>query len=199
MGTKARRAFLACALGSIAVVTPIPASAGGGGCAKLTDGSGTTVEIEFSCFTPTLLRVDPGDTVTFVNSDSYRHVIAGAGYRWASDGFMREGEAFAVTFDDDGVYPFQCYLHPGMTGAVVVGTGTGLGPASRGDVVPQVSLEQPLPEIVYVTSPPEIRTVVARSSSNGVWTAGIPVGLAIGLLVGAGAWVVARRRARGPA
>jgi hypothetical protein len=133
-----------------------------------------------------------------VNRDSYRHVISGAGYRWASDGFMREGEAFAVTFDDDGVYPYQCYLHPGMSGAVVVGTGAGLGPASGGDVlVEQVSLEQPLPEIVYVTSPPEIRTIVAPSSSNGAWAAGIGIGLATGLLFGAGAWIVARRRARG--
>jgi plastocyanin len=198
MGAKTRRAFLACALGALTVVVPIPASAGGGGCAELTEGRGTTVEILYSCITPTLIRVDEGATVTFVNRDSYRHDIAGAGYGWSSEGFLGAGDAFTATFRRDGIYPFMCYLHPGMTGAVVVGSGTGLGPATSGNVlVEQVSLEQPIPELVYVTRPPEIRTVVARSSSAGAWTAGIVVGLATGLLVGAGAWFVARRRIRG--
>ena len=195
MGATIRRAFLVCALSSIALLAPIPASAGGGGCGELTDGSGTTVQIEFSCITPTLIRVEPGDTVTFVNRDSYRHVIAGAGYQWASKGYMAAGEAFAATFDEDGVYPYQCYLHPGMSGAVVVGTGTGLGPATSGNVlVEQVSLEEPLPEIVYVTRPPEIRTVVTGSSSAGPWAVGIIVGLATGVLVALGARTLGRGR-----
>lgn len=197
MGATIRRAFLLCALATIALLAPIPASAGGGGCGELTDGSGTTVEIEFSCITPTLIRVEPGDTVTFVNRDSYRHVIAGAGYQWASKGYMAAGEAFAATFDEDGVYPYQCYLHPGMSGAVVVGTGTGLGPASSGNVlVEQVSLEKPLPEIVYLTRPPEIRTVATGSSSAGPWAIGVLVGLAMGVLVALGATTVLRRRAK---
>lgn len=195
MAATARRAFLVWVLMTIVVLAPIPASAGGGGCAELTDGSGLTVEIEFSCITPTLIRVEPGDTVTFVNRDSYRHVIVGAGYQWASKGYMRAQEAFAATFDEDGVYPYQCYLHPGMSGTVVVGTGTGLGPATNGNVlVEQVSLQVPLPEIVYVTRPPEIRTVVTGSSSAGPWTVGILVGLATGVLVALGATTLGRRR-----
>lgn len=197
MGATARRAFLVWMLMTIALLVPIPASAGGGGCGELTDGSGTTVEIEFSCITPTLIRVEPGDTVAFVNRDSYRHVIAGAGYQWASKGYMGPGEAFAATFDEDGVYPFQCYLHPGMSGAVVVGTGTGLGPATSGNVlVEQVSLEEPPTEIVYVTRPPQVRTVVTRSSSAGPLAVGIVVGLATGVVVALGATTVLRRRAR---
>ena len=97
MAATARRAFLVWVLMTIALLIPIPASAGGGGCGELTDGSRTTVEIEFSCITPTLIRVEPGDTVTFVNRDSYRHVIAGAGYQWASKGYMGAEEAFAAT------------------------------------------------------------------------------------------------------
>ena len=197
MATTARRAFLVWMLMTIALLAPIPASAGGGGC-ELTDGSGSTVEIEFSCITPTLIRVEPSDTVTFVNRDSYRHVIVGAGYQWASKGYMRAQEAFAATFDEDGVYPYQCYLHPGMSGTVIVGTGTGLGPATSGNVlVEQVSLEEPLPEIVYVTRPPEIRTVVTRANSAGPWTVGILVGLATGVLVALGATTLGRRRSRG--
>jgi len=197
MAATARRVFLAFALMGFALMLPSAASAGGGGCAELTDGGGTTVEILYSCITPTLIRVDEGTTVTFVNRDSYRHDIAGAGYSWSSEGFLGEGEAFTATFRRDGIYPFQCYLHPGMSGAVVVGTGTGLGPATSGSVlVEQISLEEPLPQIVYLTRPPEIRTVVARSSSAGAWTAGIAVGALLGLLTATVATFVLRRRER---
>jgi hypothetical protein len=85
-----------------------------------------------------------------------------------------------------------------MSGTVIVGTGTGLGPATSGNVrVEQVSLQVPLPEIVYVTRPPEVRTVVTGSSSAGPWTVGILVGLATGVLVALGATTLGRWRRRG--
>jgi len=31
----------------------------------------------------------------------------------------------SVTFDDAGTYPYMCPLHPGMIGAIVVGSGEG--------------------------------------------------------------------------
>lgn len=191
-----RRAFLVVALAAAALCVPSPASAGGGGCVEVTEGSGTTVEILYSCITPTLLRAEPGATVTFVNRDDYRHVIAGAGYAWSSDGYMGSGEAFTATFRRDGVYPFQCYLHPGMAGAVIVGDGTGLGAARSGGVVvePLEIPDQPLPEVVYLTRAPEIRTV--RASSAPAWTAGIAVGLAVGALIALVGAV--RRRGRRP-
>jgi plastocyanin len=193
-----RRALLAAVLATAALGVPSPASAGGGGCAELTEGSGTTVEILYSCLTPTLIRVDPGATVTFVNRDDYRHVIAGAGYAWSSDGYLRADDAFTATFRRNGVYPFQCYLHPGMAGAVIVGDGTGLGAAQSGGVVvePLDIPEQPLPEVVYLTRAPDIRTV--RASSAPAWTGGIAVGLAAGVTIAfAGAALLRRRHSAG--
>jgi hypothetical protein len=33
---------------------------------------------------------------------------------------MEQGDRFSVSFDEEGVYPFACTYHPGMTGAIVV-------------------------------------------------------------------------------
>ncbi len=166
----------------IALALPAaPASAGGGGCAEVTEGTGATVELLYACITPSLIRVDPGDEVTFVNRDSFRHVIAAAGYGWGSDGYMREGEAFAATFERSGVYPFQCYLHPGMAGAVIVGDATGLGPASRGSVTVR--------PVVAKATPATPATNEEGTPATG-WIGG---GL-LGIAVGAGAVLLARRR-----
>jgi len=186
-------ALTACVAGSV------PAAwAGGGGCGELTEGSGATVEVLYSCFTPTLLRVEPGATVAFVNRDTYKHALTGAGYGWYDeDGWFRAGEVIDVTFDRNGVYPYQCYLHPGMSGAVIVGDGSGPGAAGRGGVtVSPVPTVQPSPEVVVVTSEPEIRTVartVERAAPGPMVAAG-----AIGALLGAGAaaGIAASRRRR---
>jgi plastocyanin len=189
-----RRAFLTLLVGGIALAIPAPASAGGGGCVEVTEGTGTTVEMLYACLTPTLLRVEPGDTVTFVNRDEFRHVISGSGYAWSSDGNMRPDEAFTATFRENGVYPYQCYLHPGMAGAVIVGDATGLGAADRGGVV-AAPLQEPLPEVVYVTRGPEPGAATSSSGAGPVaLVGGILVGVAIGAIVTLGVRSSAARR-----
>jgi plastocyanin len=104
--------------GSVLVVAP-PADAGGGGChGGTTEGAGSEVRIEQACFTPTVLRVPVGAEVTFTNGDEMLHAISGTamGYDDLSD-----GASVQRTFDRPGVYPYMCHLHPGMTGAVLVG------------------------------------------------------------------------------
>jgi plastocyanin len=189
-----RRAFLTLLVSGIALAIPAPAAAGGGGCVEVTEGSGTTVEMLGACLTPTLLRVEPGETVTFVNRDDFRHVISGSGYAWSSDGNMRPDEAFTATFRKDGVYPYQCYLHPGMAGAVIVGDATGLGAADRGGVV-AAPLQEPLPEVVYVTRGPEPGAATSSSGAGPVaLVGGILVGVAIGAIVTLGVRSSAARR-----
>ena len=55
----------------MSVAAPVASLAsGGGGCGRpVTDGDGTRVSIRNFCFGPTVLRVRPGDTVTWVNRD----------------------------------------------------------------------------------------------------------------------------------
>jgi plastocyanin len=102
-----------------------PASAGGGCHAPATEGRGTTVALTDLCFTPTLLRVEPGSTVTFVNRDTMVHPLSRPGGEWGWDGGV--GERTTVRLDQAGTYPFFCYVHPGMVGVVVVGDGRGSG------------------------------------------------------------------------
>jgi plastocyanin len=188
-----RRAFLTLVLSAIALAIPAPASAGGGGCAEVSEGTGTTVELLNYCITPTMLRVQPGETVTFVNRDETRHVISSAGYAWGSDGYMRADEAFTATFSNDGVYPFQCWLHPGMAGAVIVGDATGLGAADVGGVV-AAPLQEPLPEVVYVTRAPEPEATSSSSGGPVALVGGVLLGVAIGAIVTLGVRGSASRR-----
>jgi hypothetical protein len=87
------------------------------------------VETRSACFTPTVLRVPVGTTVTFANRDGLEHSLSGVGMDFAELG---PDQAADQRFDRPGVYAYQCYLHPGMTGAVVVGAEPVLAAASGG-------------------------------------------------------------------
>lgn len=169
------------------------ASAGGGGCAEITSGEGTTVELLYTCITPSLIRVDPGQTVTFVNRDPFRHVITGAGVAWGSRGYMGEGETFTATFLRPGAYPFQCYLHPGMVGAVLVGDANGPGAAADGRVRVAPVPPSPSPSPVVVTETLERRVFVTEPVDRASWLA-LGAGLLLSVAGGA-ALLGARRRA----
>ena len=66
----ARRTVIWMAAAFLAVlIVPVAPAAAGGGCHQgVTHGDGDTVEMVDACFTPTILTVDPGETVT-VNTD----------------------------------------------------------------------------------------------------------------------------------
>jgi len=115
------------------LVTAIPVAAGGGFCHyAATDGQGTTVEMSQICFTPTILHVQPGDTVTFVNRDKIEHVLSAANGGWALSNRLGEGQSFSYRFSSPGIFPYTCYLHPGMSGAVVVGDGRAVASRTSG-------------------------------------------------------------------
>ena len=114
---------IAVLLGSLAVVVAAaPVAAGGGGChGPLTDEEGTTVMMSQFCFSPTVVRVAEGETVTWENMDSVDHNVVGSAMPGYGTATLRQGGTASMTFDGAGVYPYVCSLHPGMTGAVVVG------------------------------------------------------------------------------
>ena len=47
------------------------------------------------------------------------------GDTWGTFDDLGTGDRVAYTFDEDGVYVYSCFLHPGMVGAVVAGSGAG--------------------------------------------------------------------------
>jgi plastocyanin len=101
----------------------------GGGCMHSTGpttGSGDAVEMLDYCFTSTVLYVERGTDVTWTNQDDTGHNIVGVGGTWGNpDLTLNEGDTASYRFDQDGVFPYACWIHPGMIGAIVVGDGVG--------------------------------------------------------------------------
>jgi len=97
-----------------------PSAGAGGGCHRAqSEGEGTVVRMVEMCFSPTVLRVAPGDTVTFENADAVQHVVTGVG--WGSSELLGLGDSITETFERPGAYPYTCNLHAGMNGVVLVG------------------------------------------------------------------------------
>ena len=127
---RIRTAIVATLAAGAAVLPWTGTASAGGGCLHGTpasEGEGAVVEMVDACFTPTVLHVDPGATVTFVNRDAMNHQVAGVGDTWGSFTDLLRGDRVTYTFETDGVYLYSCYLHPGMVGAVVAGSGAGSG------------------------------------------------------------------------
>lgn len=102
----------------------------------VTEGTGSIVKLDTCAFLPTITRVPVGTTVRFINSATIEHMVTGANLAWGITGDKRlgTGDEFSAPFDKPGVYPFTCLLHPGMTGAIVVGSGTASTGAGAGTV-----------------------------------------------------------------
>ena len=164
------KAFVLAATAAAFMVPAGAASAGGGCHGGATEGSNETVELVDACFTPTIDHVALGTTVEFVNTDPFVHNVGANGWGHFDD--LNTGDSFTHTFDTPGVYPFACWYHPGMTGAIVVGDASGNGAGTA-------ALETP------------------TSSSNGGSNAWI-VAAGLGLVVGTGIGV-ALKGARRPA
>jgi len=86
-------------------------------------------------FEPALVRVAPGDTVTFVPSNPSHNAesIAGMTPTGAQPFRGAMNRPTTVRFDRAGVYGYKCMPHygMGMVGVVVVGNGAANLPAAR--------------------------------------------------------------------
>jgi plastocyanin len=170
----------------VALLVPAAPAVAGGGChSGPTQGEGDTVEMKDLCFTPSNLTIDPGETVTFVNLDETTHNVGGN--LWGFYGDMTRGDTLTATFDEAGTYPYACSYHPGMTGAIIVGDGTGPG-SGEAAVVDAFEQAQPSPLV-------EVRTVTEPSSGTPV-AVGWLVGAVIGVGLGFGIASLVRRNAR---
>jgi plastocyanin len=180
--------MLLCTIAVLMAVVGMPgvAAAGGSGChggVTENDAAGqedATIQMVDACFTATVTTVDPGTSVTFVNRDEFVHNVGGN--QWGHFDDLHGGDTFRVSFDEAGTYPFACSYHPGMTGAIVVGDGTGAGNGAGINVEP---FEAPAPETVT-------RVVTAR---GGVSATPVAVAAIIGGLLGAAITVVSTRLA----
>ena len=101
------------------------AGAGGGGCdvnTQATDAQGSSVTLKDCGFAPVVLRAPVGARVTWRNEDHVPHGIHGLGWGMPDPmGVLKKTEKYEQAFANPGIYPYMCYVHPGMSGVVIVG------------------------------------------------------------------------------
>jgi plastocyanin len=150
---------------------------------SVSEGKSTVVKLDKCAFFPTVAHVPVGTEVQFLNADMVGHEVVGANLTWGHhDKILGTGDQLGVRFATAGIYPYACMIHPGMTGAIIVGD-------ALSAAVPPAA---PAPAGTAAGAPAD--PVPASSSA---WFGQLPAVLAIGflaLLVVLGASVTARRR-----
>lgn len=192
MNVRRLRLFLAITAGLSFVLLPAVPAQAGAGChnPEIRDVAGTRVDLEDSCFVQTILRVKPGQAVTWTNRDPTEHAVAGVGGAWGSYSTFLLGKSVTYRFSRTGIYPYFCYVHPGMIGAVVVGDG-GKATATQSSDAGVFPVASPLSATSAAPAAPEAPATPVSASSPGPWrTVAL---MALGLLVAVAAGIGARR------
>ncbi len=179
-------------LGLFAGGAPMGVEAGGGcrGFAS-TEATGDEVQMQGSCFVPTVLHVAAGSTVTWTNAGTEPHNVAGATLEWGNYNELRNGEAVQHRFEKQGTYPYYCFVHNGMIGTIVVGDGHAASSAVTGPNEPVVARAN---DALAEAPPTDAGVPGTTDGATGQWVfvmLGALGGLAVGGFV-AGRW--ARRR-----
>jgi plastocyanin len=191
MRSYAFRIGVVVAVASAALWGGVGIASAGGGCMHSTGpttGRGNTVEMLDMCFTSTVLYVERGTDVTWTNRDPMGHNIVGVGGTWGGpDLTLSPGDTVSYRFDEDGVFPYACWIHPGMIGAIVVGDGVG---SNLAGVVPGASTEAGDSTSTEGVSAPVVRD--GNVVPTVIWVAGAALVLA-GL---GGAFAIASRNRR---
>jgi len=78
---------------------------------------GDKVNIQNNQFSPASIEITVGDTVKWVNNDDTTHQIVG-GYFGSGD--LNQGDEYSHTFNNVGVLPYACGIHPSMQGIISV-------------------------------------------------------------------------------
>ena len=162
-----------------------------------TTGPGTDVKLLPCAFQPTVTVVAEGSAVNFVNGPDFTHLITGASQEWGSaDVEVQPNETVTYTFDEPGVYPYACVLHPGMSGAIVVGDLEDAVAAGTTDSTTGGSTDTSggaEPESAGTAIDASTTSTVNDSASTTTILVGLGAGA--GLIAGAAAvWMVLRRR-----
>ncbi len=71
-------------------------------------------------FTPSVLTVKAGSTVTWINKDDVPHLVVSVKGAWKQSPVLDTDQRYTVTLTKPGTYDYFCALHPKMQGKVVV-------------------------------------------------------------------------------
>ncbi|MFF0815516.1 plastocyanin/azurin family copper-binding protein [Rhodococcus sp. NPDC003318] len=114
------RVTLSCAAAVLLVTIGTPATAQ----PDVNTVSERTVEVTRLAFRPATIRIQIGDTVTWMfDGNSGEHNVTATGPSTALDYFASEtmsGGSYSHTFGRPGTYMYRCTEHPSATGQVIV-------------------------------------------------------------------------------
>jgi plastocyanin len=77
------------------------------------------VSIVDFAFQPALITVGVGETVEWTNTGDVDHTVDSDSEIFES-GHIHPGRTYRYTFDEPGIFPYHCDIHPHMRGMVVV-------------------------------------------------------------------------------
>ena len=119
-GVVACLAVAAAAWGCQGAVSPEPAA-----CripASVAAAGNKIIEVRGYAYSPEVVQVSPGQTVTWVNCegpDADQHTATADSGSWSSQ-YFGAGEYVSKTFDTEGTFAYHCEPHPLMKGTVQV-------------------------------------------------------------------------------
>jgi amicyanin len=99
--------------------------AGGVLFARAQTAAAAAVGIDNFTFNPQTVTVKAGTTVTWTNKDDIPHGIAATNNAFKRSPALDTDDSFSFTFTTPGTYQYFCYVHPHMTGTIVVEAATG--------------------------------------------------------------------------
>jgi plastocyanin len=85
----------------------------------------SAVAIDNFTFAPQTLTVKAGTVVTWTNRDDIPHGIAATDSTFTRSKALDTGDSYSFKFTTPGTYKYFCYVHPHMTGTIVVEAATG--------------------------------------------------------------------------
>jgi plastocyanin len=79
-----------------------------------------TVKIENFAYSPAVVTVKAGTTVTWTNNDTDPHTVTSMDNGPVKSPTLQQGQTFHYTFAKAGRFEYLCTIHPFMTATVVV-------------------------------------------------------------------------------
>lgn len=108
------------------------------------------VDITDSGFSPALVTVPPGTTITWMNRGSSDHSVNGDGGVRPSSPSLSPGDAYSYTFRHEGEFRYHDGSNPGSVGRIVISVGA---PVPESPIIPPPAIEVSAPEPDPVTQP----------------------------------------------
>jgi plastocyanin len=78
------------------------------------------IELKSFAFSPSELKIQPGDKVIWTNQDLAPHTITSDTGSEISSSSLSKGQTYYYTFTTTGTYNYHCSIHPSMKGTIVV-------------------------------------------------------------------------------